>query len=61
MSKPVIHLRLVGLIGNFCTFAQHAKLDESLRSSHAATNITRIDDKEPEEVDEHRHREQQSD
>jgi low affinity Fe/Cu permease len=43
------------------TQAIHAKLDEILRSDHAASNITRIDDEEPEEIEKHRHRQQQGD
>jgi len=43
------------------TQAIHAKLDEILRSDHAASDITRIDDKEPEEIEDYRHREQQGD
>lgn len=43
------------------TQAIHAKLDEILRSDHAASNITRIDDEEPEEIENHRHRQQQGD
>ncbi|WJI53627.1 low affinity iron permease family protein [Mesorhizobium sp. C089B] len=33
------------------TQAIHAKLDEILRSDHNASNITRIDDEEPEEIE----------
>ncbi|WP_348625594.1 low affinity iron permease family protein [Mesorhizobium sp. L2C084A000] len=43
------------------TQAIHAKLDEILRSDHAASNITRIDDEEPEEIEKHRHRQQRGD
>ncbi|ESZ08102.1 membrane protein [Mesorhizobium sp. L2C089B000] len=43
------------------TQAIHAKLDEILRSDHNASNITRIDDEEPEEIEKHRHRRQQDD
>ncbi|ESY53779.1 MULTISPECIES: low affinity iron permease family protein [unclassified Mesorhizobium] len=43
------------------TQAIHAKLDEILRSDHNASNITWIDDEEPEEIEKHRHRKQQDD
>ncbi|MBZ9773300.1 low affinity iron permease family protein [Mesorhizobium sp. CO1-1-8] len=43
------------------TQAIHAKLDEILRSDQAASNITRIDDEEPEEIEKHRHRLQRGD
>ncbi|PBC01839.1 low affinity iron permease family protein [Mesorhizobium sp. WSM3860] len=43
------------------TQAIHAKLDEMLRSNSAASNITRIDDEEPEEIEKHRSRTQQGD
>ncbi|ESY09044.1 low affinity iron permease family protein [Mesorhizobium sp. M0615] len=43
------------------TQAIHAKLDEILRSDHNASNITRIDGEEPEEIEKHRHRRQQDD
>ncbi|MES0043054.1 low affinity iron permease family protein [Mesorhizobium sp. M0091] len=43
------------------TQAIHAKLDEILRSDYNASNITRIDDEEPEEIEKHRHRKQQDD
>jgi low affinity Fe/Cu permease len=43
------------------TQAIHAKLDEILRSDHNASNITRIDDEEPEEIEKHRHRKQEGD
>jgi low affinity Fe/Cu permease len=41
--------------------AIHAKLDEILRSTSAASNITRINDEELEEIEEHRSSEQQGD
>ncbi|MDX8450872.1 low affinity iron permease family protein [Mesorhizobium captivum] len=43
------------------TQAIHAKLDEMLRSNSSASNITRIDDEEPEEIEKHRNRKQQDD
>jgi len=43
------------------TQAIHAKLDEILRSDHNASNITRIDDEEPEEIEKERYRRQQGD
>lgn len=43
------------------TQAIHAKLDEMLRTNSSASNITRIDDEEPEEIEKHRNREQQGD
>lgn len=43
------------------TQAIHAKLDEMLRSNSSASNITRIDDQEPEEIEKHRVRKQQGD
>ncbi|RUW61225.1 low affinity iron permease family protein [Mesorhizobium sp. M7A.F.Ca.US.008.03.1.1] len=43
------------------TQAIHAKLDEILRPDDAASNITRIDDQEPEEIEKHRHRQQRGD
>ncbi|WP_041164212.1 low affinity iron permease family protein [Mesorhizobium opportunistum] len=43
------------------TQAIHAKLDEILRSDHNASNITSIDDEEPEEIEKHRHRKQEGD
>jgi low affinity Fe/Cu permease len=43
------------------TQAIHAKLDEILRSNEAASNITRIDNEEPEEIEKHRSRKQRGD
>ncbi|PSJ55773.1 low affinity iron permease family protein [Pseudaminobacter soli (ex Li et al. 2025)] len=43
------------------TQALHAKLDELLRSDRKADNITRIDQQEPEDIEEHRDREQRND
>lgn len=43
------------------TQAIHAKLDEMLRSNSSASNITRIDDEEPEEIERHRSRKQRGD
>ncbi|MDG4881944.1 low affinity iron permease family protein [Mesorhizobium sp. WSM4884] len=43
------------------TQAIHAKLDEMLRSNSSASNITSIDDKEPEEIEKHRSLKQQGD
>jgi len=39
-------------------FIIHAKLDELLRAEgHARNTLTRLDDKEPEEIEEHRDQE----
>lgn len=43
------------------TQALHAKLDELLRSDRSAANITRIDQQEPEDIEEHRNRKQRAD
>lgn len=43
------------------TQALQAKLDELLRASQKADNITQIDDAEPEEIEAHRDREQRGD
>lgn len=43
------------------TQAIHAKLDEILRSNSSASDITRIDDEEPEDIEKHRVQKQQAD
>ncbi|MBZ9811170.1 MULTISPECIES: low affinity iron permease family protein [unclassified Mesorhizobium] len=43
------------------TQAIHAKLDEMLRANSSASNITRIDKEEPEEIENHRNHKQQGD
>lgn len=43
------------------TQAIHAKLAEMLRSNNSASNITRIEDQEPEEIEKHRVRKHQGD
>lgn len=43
------------------TQALQAKIDELLRASQKADTITRIDDREPEEIEAHRRRRQQGD
>jgi low affinity Fe/Cu permease len=43
------------------TQAIHAKLDEILRSSDSASNITRIDDEEPEDIEKERIERQRGD
>lgn len=43
------------------TQAIHAKLDELLRSDSTADKITRIDEQEPEDIEEQRDREQRED